>query len=103
MLCIEKAIFLKVTIFMRDTHALARQGPLYCKFKRYEYFGKHLDIHFRPDSINNKLPNGFKLPISQIKPTVEETWDGITAMAEAIYPEFQQTGGDDEDQFISIG
>ena len=44
------------------------------------------------------------LPTSQIKPTVEETWDGITAMAEAIYPEFQQAGGgDDEDLFITIG
>ena len=44
------------------------------------------------------------LPTSQIKPTVEETWDGITAMAEAIYPEFQQAGGGDyEDEFITIG
>ena len=74
--------------------------PLSFEFKWYEYFGNYLDIRFRPDK-NSSF--GFKLPISQIKPTVEETWDGITAMAEAIYPEFQQTGGDDEDQFISIG
>ena len=58
-------------------------------------------IAFRPGRHGS---SGFMLPTSQIKPTVEETWDGITAMAEAIYPEFQQAGGGDyEDQFITIG
>ena len=32
---------------------------------------------------------GFMLPARLIKPTVEETWDGITAMANEIHKEYQ--------------
>ena len=96
----EKARFLKV-ILLSDTQALTYKttSPFPLSSSDTSTLEKNLDIRFRPKS----GINAFKLPISQIKPTVEETWDGITAMAEAIYPEFQQTGGDDEDQFISIG
>ena len=36
----------------------------------------------------NDRYNGFELPISQIRPTVEETWAGIKAMCMEIQPEF---------------
>jgi len=40
---------------------------------------------------------GFMLPVSQIKPTVEETWAGIKAMCMEIKPEFV-SGSTDFDQ-----
>lgn len=32
--------------------------------------------------------HGFMLPVNQIKPTVEETWAGLEAMADEIANEF---------------
>jgi len=43
-------------------------------------------LELRPATKNKGV--GFLLPPSEIKPTVEETSDGITDMAETIYQEF---------------
>ena len=34
---------------------------------------------------------GFMLGEESIQPTVEEAWDGVIAMAQEIYPEYQTT------------
>lgn len=31
---------------------------------------------------------GFMLPVDQVKPTLDETWEALVAMASALEPEF---------------
>ena len=55
---------------LKNLHPRTRQGSF---------------VAFRPGRHGS---SGFMLPTSQIKPTVEETWDGITAMANEIHKEY---------------
>ena len=52
--------------------AYAKAGVKYCYALELRDTGRH----------------GFMLPANEIRPTVEETWDGITAMANEIHKEY---------------
>ena len=52
-----------------------------------KYFGFQTKEDCRDVIVENEI--AFVLPYEEVQPTVEETWDGVLALAKEIHMEYQ--------------